>query len=73
MMADYGHGDTSWYVHDRFGMFIHWGLYSMPARGEWIKSIEKIKEDKYQVYFDLFDPDQFCPKEWAKAAKDAGM
>ena len=30
--APYGHGDLSWFTHARFGMFIHWGLYSMPAR-----------------------------------------
>ena len=35
-------GDTEWFVHDRFGMFIHFGLYSMPARHEWIKSYEMI-------------------------------
>ena len=31
-----------WYVHDRFGMFIHWGLYAIPARGEWVRSEERI-------------------------------
>ena len=35
-------GDTAWFTHDRFGMFIHWGLYSMPARHEWIKMREEI-------------------------------
>jgi hypothetical protein len=30
-------GDTKWFVHDRFGMFIHWGLYALPARHEWVK------------------------------------
>ena len=33
-------GDTEWFVHDRFGMFIHWGLYALPARHEWIKNKE---------------------------------
>ena len=32
-------GDTSWFVHDRFGMFIHWGLYALPARHEWVKQL----------------------------------
>ena len=31
-----------WFKKDRFGMFIHWGLYSIPARGEWIRSTEKM-------------------------------
>ena len=72
-MADYGKGDTKWFVHDRFGMFIHWGLYSMPARHEWIRNYECIPTEDYQIYFDLFNPDLFNPKEWAKAAHDAGM
>jgi alpha-L-fucosidase len=38
-------GDTSWFTHDRFGMFIHWGLYALPARHEWIKNREKIGDD----------------------------
>ena len=72
-MATYMHGDTSWYTHDRFGMFIHWGLYSMLARHEWIRNIEQISNEEYQIYFDLFNPDMFDPKAWAKAAREAGM
>ena len=66
-------GDTGWFIQNRFGMFIHWGLYSMPARHEWVKSREKISEEKYQKYFEHFNPDLFDPKEWAKKAKEAGM
>jgi alpha-L-fucosidase len=66
-------GDSRWFTHDRFGMFIHWGLYSMPARHEWIRHFEKITNEDYQIYFDLFNPDLFNPKEWAKAAREAGM
>lgn len=66
-------GDTAWFTHDRFGMFIHWGLYSMPARHEWIKNIEEIPEEKYDKYFKYFNPDLYDPKKWAKAAKAAGM
>ncbi len=72
-MGKYGRGDTSWFTHDRFGMFIHWGLYSMLARHEWIKHREERSDAEYQVYFDLFEPDMFNPKEWAKAAREAGM
>lgn len=72
-MADYGHGDTAWFTHDRFGMFIHWGLYSMPARHEWIRNFEKIDIPEYQVYFDLFNPDLFNPRDWARQAAAAGM
>lgn len=64
-----------WFMKDRFGMFIHWGLYSIPApaRGEWLKSLEQISDEDYQKYFDAFDPVDFNPKEWAKLAKEAGM
>lgn len=66
-------GDTSWFTRDRFGMFIHFGLYAMPARNEWIKCMEKITEEKYDLYFKHFNPDLFDAKEWARAAKKAGM
>lgn len=66
-------GDTSWFIHDRFGMFIHFGLYSLPARHEWIKSYEKIPEEKYQKYFEHFNPDLYDPKDWARQAREAGM
>ena len=62
-----------WFTDARFGMFIHWGLYAMPARHEWIKSRENIHDEAYQVYFDLFNPDLFDPKGWAAKAKAAGM
>ncbi|MCL2223260.1 MAG: alpha-L-fucosidase [Oscillospiraceae bacterium] len=63
----------SWYQHDRFGMFIHWGLYAIPARGEWVRSVEKMSVEDYQKYFDAFDPTDYDPKEWARLAKHAGM
>jgi alpha-L-fucosidase len=66
-------GDASWFIHDRFGLFIHWGLYALPARHEWIKNRERITDEDYQKYFDHFDPDLYDPKAWAKAAKAAGM
>lgn len=66
-------GDTSWFVHDRFGMFIHFGLYSMPARHEWVKTNEKIEEEKYDKYFKYFNPDLIDVREWAKKARSAGM
>ncbi|WP_336775057.1 alpha-L-fucosidase [Paenibacillus sp. MMO-58] len=64
---------TKWFLQDRFGMFIHWGLYAIPARGEWIRNGERISVEDYQVYFDEFNPERYDPKEWAKAAKAAGM
>ena len=66
-------GDTAWFVHDRFGMFIHWGTYAAAARHEWVQSREEIDGATYRKYFDHFDPDLYDPKEWAQAAQDAGM
>ena len=63
----------SWWTHDRFGMFIHWGIYAVPARHEWVKNRERISDADYQKYFEHFDPDLYEPKEWAAKAKAAGM
>ena len=62
-----------WWTDARFGMFIHWGLYSLPARHEWVKRYERTTNEEYEKYFDLFNPDMFDPHEWAKMAKEAGM
>lgn len=66
-------GNTEWFRASRFGMFIHWGLYAMPARHEWIKTRERIPEEKYDKYFRYFDPDLYDAREWARQAKAAGM
>lgn len=63
----------AWYTQARFGMFIHWGLYAIPARGEWIRSTERITKEEYMKYFREFDPVDYDPKKWARAAKEAGM
>ena len=63
----------AWWTNDRFGMFIHWGLYALPARHEWVKNQERITNEDYQKYFDNFNPDLYNPREWAKMAKAAGM
>ncbi len=63
----------AWWTEARFGMFIHWGLYAQAARHEWVKKRERISDEDYQKYFELFNPDLFDPTEWAKKAKAAGM
>lgn len=68
-----GFGNTDWFTHDRFGMFIHWGLYALPARHEWVKNRERITDEDYQKYFDHFDPDLYDPASWARDAREAGM
>lgn len=64
---------TEWFRDARFGMFIHWGVYSIPARGEWVRSAEKMPLEAYQVYVDEFNPNRYDPQAWAKLAKAAGM
>jgi alpha-L-fucosidase len=57
----------------RFGLFVHWGLYSLPARHEWVKNRERLTDEDYQPYFDHFEPDLYDPRKWARAARVAGM
>jgi alpha-L-fucosidase len=54
-------------------MFIHWGLYALAARHEWVKNRERLTDEAYQPYFDHFNPDLYDPEAWAAAARDAGM
>jgi alpha-L-fucosidase len=65
--------DTEWFVQSRYGLFIHWGLYSVPARHEWVQSRERIAEEDYRRYFETFDPDLYDPEAWAREAYAAGM
>ena len=72
-----------WWRDARFGMFIHWGVYSVPAGtykgqrinriGEWIMNRGKIPVAEYQLFASQFNPVKFNADEWVKTAKDAGM
>ena len=72
-MGDVKAADTTWFTHDRFGMFIHWGLYAQPARHEWVMQQEQIPVERYERYFRYFEPDLYDPEAWAEAAAQAGM
>ena len=63
----------SWWQEARFGMFIHWGVYSIPARGEWLMYQEHVPFSEYTTLADQFNPKDFNPKEWVAKAKEAGM
>ena len=65
--------DATWWTEARFGLFIHWGLYALPARHEWVKNRERLTDEHYQRYFDHFHPDLYDPEEWAQQAYAAGM
>ncbi|WP_439593787.1 alpha-L-fucosidase [Microbacterium sp.] len=64
---------AEWFDEARFGMFLHWGLYSIPARHEWVKQREELDDDHYDRYFRHFNPDLYDPADWAAQAKAAGM
>ncbi|MBT9151037.1 MAG: hypothetical protein DDT40_01221 [candidate division WS2 bacterium] len=62
-----------WFKEVRFGMFIHWGLYSIPARGEWVMDVEKIPKEEYALLANRFSPKKFNADDWVRLAKEAGM
>lgn len=62
-----------WFQDAKFGMFIHWGVYSVPARGEWVMNNEKIPIAKYEPFADQFNPTDFDPAQVVAMAKAAGM
>jgi len=64
---------TEWFRYARFGMFIHWGLYAIPSRGEWVRSVERMSKEDYKQFFEEFKADEYKPREWAALAKKAGM
>ncbi len=73
----------AWWREAKFGMFIHWGIYAVPAgsydgkpvdsTGEWIMSVAKIPADRYQAFAKDFNPVKYDPAAWASLAKEAGM
>lgn len=73
-MAEQVHIDHApWFTAARLGMFVHWGLYALPARHEWVMMREHTSAADYRKYFEHFEPDLYDPKAWAAAAKAAGM
>ena len=64
---------TAWFTEARFGMFIHWGLYAIPARGEWVRCHERISDEAYRPYFEAFNPVRYDPRRWAALARRAGQ
>ncbi len=72
-----------WWREARFGMFIHWGVYSVPAGvyngtnigglGEWIMNRGKIPSAEYRKYVDQFNPTRFNADDFVRVARDAGM
>ena len=61
-----------WFTQARFGMFIHFGLYSIPARGEWVRSEEFIPKEDYDPLIHEFNPTHCDMRQWMRAIRDAG-
>jgi len=62
-----------WFHEARFGMFIHWGLYSIIGHGEWAQFYERIPYDEYNKLAGRFNPKRFDASAWVALAKEAGM
>ena len=71
----------AWWREAKFGLFIHWGVYAVPAGkygenttyGEWIMNSAKIPVATYREFAHQFNPVKYAPELWVKTAKDAGM
>lgn len=59
---------TGWFEAARFGLFVHFGLYSLAARHEWVRSRESMSQQEYDRYLDRFDPDLFDARQLARRA-----
>lgn len=62
-----------WWRDAKFGMFIHWGLYAIPAKGEWYMNNEHVPVDEYRKLADRFNPQQFDAAKWVRIARSGGM
>ncbi len=62
-----------WFTNNKFGMFIHWGLYSILGDGEWVMNNKNISVKNYSRLEDFFNPIDFNAREWVALAKNAGM
>ena len=62
-----------WWQEARFGMFVHWGLYSQLGRHEWVMNRERIPAEEYEKLADTWHPKERPAREWARLARQAGI
>lgn len=65
--------NREWFRDAKFGLFVHWGVYSVLGDGEWVMQLQKFDKKTYEKIASFFNPTQFDAKEWVSLAKDAGM
>jgi alpha-L-fucosidase len=65
--------NRQWFQDAKFGLFIHWGVYSVLGDGEWVMNNKRIDKATYQKLPAFFNPIEYNPKEWVAMAKAAGM
>src|SRR5438105_14473791 len=62
-----------WFQDARFGLFVHWGVYSVLGDGEWVMNNKKMTVEEYEKLPGQFNPTEYDPAEWVALAKAAGM
>ena len=62
-----------WFQNAKFGMFVHWGVYSLHGRGEWVMNNERIPVNEYEKLPPRFNPEKFDARAWVSMVKSAGM
>jgi alpha-L-fucosidase len=62
-----------WFQDARFGLFVHWGVYSLLGDGEWVMNNQNISIEEYEKLPNFFNPIDFDPVEWVSMVKEAGM
>lgn len=65
--------NREWFQNAKFGLFIHWGVYSVLGDGEWVMNNQQIPANTYEKLPQFFNPTEFDAKAWVQMAKDAGM
>ncbi len=65
--------ESHWFEEARFGLFVHFGLYSGAARHEWVANFERLTDEEYRPYFEHFEPDRFDARSIVRTAKATGM
>jgi alpha-L-fucosidase len=63
----------AWFPAAKYGLFLHWGLYSLLGRGEWVRNRERIPDEEYRSLAEQFTVPEFDARAWARFAVESGM